>query len=163
MNIWLFLSLQTAFFYLLLSLSLHPVSTCLTLLKFFIRLYAHPPPTAGAAGPSQEQSPLGVLYQSSGGRVAAAGSDSTFCHPPNQVQSLTVCPCFSSSSTFFFRLCLVQFLLVEGCFINAVLAQSGFFTHTRSLSNPATNVILKFLINFGWGNSIVYTLPDESI
>lgn len=42
-------------------------------------------------------------FQSSGGRLAALGSASTFCNPPNQVQSHPVSPIFSSSSSFFFK------------------------------------------------------------
>lgn len=161
---------------LFLSLSLHPVSTCLThcwssLFVFTTHPHHNFPANIfeqqeGAEVPSKEQSPLGVLYESSGGRVAAPGSGSTFYHPPNQVQSHPVCPCFSSSSSFFFKTLYneVQFLLMEGCFINAVLAQSGFFTHKRTMRYPPTNFILNLLIYYEWGNAVgfffIFSLPD---
>lgn len=95
---------------LFLSLSLHPVSTCLPhCWSSLFDFTAHPHPSSpfnifkqqeGAEVPSWERSPLGVLPWSSGVRVAALGSDSTFSHPPNQAQSHPACPCFSFSSIF---------------------------------------------------------------
>lgn len=180
LNRWVFHCSLLTGFPICLFLSLSHFILSLPVSRIAEVLYSSLPPTPtttfpfnifkqqeGAQVPSKEQSPLGVLYESSGGRVAPPGSDSTFCHPPNLVQSHPVCPCFSSSSNFFFKTLYneVQFLLMEGCF----MAQSDllFFFYQEKIEawdTPPTNFILKLLMYYEWGKAVVFftlSLPDS--